>query len=104
MATPRIRETSLASVAFLGYAGGSGGTTLLRTGPGRIAGVFCSLAETTPLLALYDSTGASTGTIISVFTPASATMYNFGTDVIFSNGLYAATSSGSVKATFFISY
>ena len=101
MATPRIRETAIGStVSFVG-----GGSVMVKTGSGRVSGMFCSTASDTPTMALYDSsaTGTTTGNIIQEFTPVSATMYNFGIDVIYSKGLQAL-AGGTVKATFFISY
>lgn len=71
------------------------GFTVLKT-------IFVSAASQTPTITVYDSGTASNSdpTILSVFTPTAATIYNFTANgVSASKGLYVVIS-GTVAATF----
>ena len=73
---------------------------LVKTGAGRVKGIFVSSAATTPTLKLWDETGPGTTTLVETFTPAAATMYNFGVDAEFTTGLYVS-QGGCVSCTVF---
>ena len=67
-------------------------TKQVHIGQGKLKGIFCSAAASTPTLAIYDSGAASTSdpAILVTFTPVAGTMYRLDCDGIgFKNGLYA---------------
>jgi hypothetical protein len=79
--------------------GVSAGSVLCKEHTGVLVGVFCTAAANTPLLTIYDNNARATGTVITAaFTPAAATLYQFGQPVKFLSGLYVL-SSGSVGCT-----
>lgn len=67
---------------------------------GKLKAIFVSAASLVPTITVYDSSSTTTSkTILGVFTPAAATVYNFPLDGIFVNdGLYVVIS-GTVAAT-----
>jgi hypothetical protein len=67
----------------------------IKTGFGKLSGVFVSSAAGTPTLKLYDSTAASGTVIIPTFTPTSGYTYQFSSPILFQTGLYLE-STGSV--------
>jgi hypothetical protein len=74
-------------------------TTLVKQGPGKLKGIFVSTASSTPTITVYDTqTNGTSATILGVFTPVSATNYNFFDGLNVANGLYVVIS-GTVKAT-----
>lgn len=80
-------------------------TKQVKIGGGKLKGIFCSAASSTPTLAVYDSGTASTSdpAILVTFTPVAGTMYQFTGDdggVNFNNGLYAVIGN-TVTVTFF---
>ena len=74
-------------------------SALIKTGVGRIRGIFCASASAGPTIKLWDDTSATGDVIVNTMTPAAATYYNMG-DLIFGNGLYI-TIGGTVDCTVF---
>lgn len=73
-------------------------SALVKSGVGKLRGVFCS-STTGGTLTLYDNT-AGTGTLlVNTFTLAAATYYDLA-DVIFGTGLYA-TIANTAEITLF---
>jgi len=72
-------------------------SVLVKTGVGRVRGIFVASASNVPTLKLWDNTSAATTVLVNTFTPAGATYYEFG-DVLFSTGLYL-TVGGTVDCT-----
>lgn len=70
-------------------------STLIKTGQGRLMGIFVTSASATPTITLYDNTAASGTQITGAFTPAGSTFYAI--PVNFAN-LYVSIS-GTVDAT-----
>ena len=68
---------------------------LIKTGQGRLLGIFVTSASATPTITLYDNTAASGTQITGAFTPAGATFYAI--PVNFAN-LYVAIG-GTVDCT-----
>jgi hypothetical protein len=74
-------------------------TTQVKQGPGKLKGIFVSTAGSTPTITVYDTQSSGTSaTILGVFTPVSATNYNFFDGLNVANGIYVVIS-GTVKAT-----
>ena len=72
----------------------------VKTGAGLLKGIFVSTVSGTPTLKIWDETGAGTNELVETFTPVAATMYDFGSDVIFNTGLYVQSAAGgSVEFT-----
>lgn len=78
--------------------------TQVKTGAGKIKGLFVSTAADTPLITIYDTPDGDTSNdpkIIDAFTPAAATMYFLGSGdggIYFNSGLFIDIG-GTVKAT-----
>jgi hypothetical protein len=78
--------------------------TTIKTGFGKLKGIFCSSASTIPRVTVYDSATqtAADGTIISLLTPQASENYPLsGADsgIGFSRGLYVLTT-GTMELTF----
>lgn len=74
-------------------------TTLVKSAPAKLKGIFVSTASTTPTITVYDTqTSDTTATVLGVFTPVSATNYTFFDGLNTANGLYVVIS-GVVKCT-----
>ena len=75
-------------------------TVNVKAFAGKLKGIMVTAASATPTITVYDSAAATTTRpILKVFTPAAATMYNFGPEgMFFTNGLYVVIS-GTVSAT-----
>jgi hypothetical protein len=74
-------------------------TTLVKSAPAKLKGIFVSAASSTPTITVYDTqTSDTTATILGVFTPVAATNYNFFDGLNTANGLYVVIS-GTVKCT-----
>lgn len=76
--------------------------TNVKSGTGIIRGIFVASASGSPQLKVYDSTVHRTGEtiLINAFTPVSATMYDFGSGIEFTSGVFVVVS-GTVDATVF---
>lgn len=72
--------------------------TLIKTGPGRLKGIFVA-SGTTPTIKIWDNTSAATNVIVNTFTPVVATYYAFP-DVEFATGLYVDVG-GTIDCTVF---
>ena len=74
----------------------------VKSGTGLIKGIFVASAASTPQLKIYDSNVHRTGEtiLVNAFTPVAATMYDFGSGVEFTTGLFVVVS-GTVDATVF---
>jgi hypothetical protein len=76
-------------------------TANIKNQPGKLKGIFCSAASSTPLITVYDTqTTATTATVLGVFTPTAATNYNFFEGINTANGIYVVIS-GTVKCTIY---
>lgn len=73
-------------------------SVLVKTGAGRLKGIFVA-SGTTPTIKLWDSTTAANAVLINTFTPAVGTFYAFP-DVEFATGLFI-TVSGTIDCTVF---
>jgi len=74
------------------------GDALVKTGPGKLTGIFCA-SGTTPTIKIWDSMTAAAPILINTFTPAAATMYPFP-DVQFTRGLFVDVG-GTIDCTVF---
>jgi hypothetical protein len=73
----------------------------VKTQPGKLKGIFCSAASSTPTITVYDSqTTGTTVTVLGVFTPVAATNYTFFDGINTANGIYVVIS-GTVKCTIY---
>ena len=74
-------------------------TTLVKSTPEKLKGIFVSAASSTPTITVYDTqTSGTTATVLGVFTPVAATNYIFFDGLNTANGLYVVIS-GTVKCT-----
>jgi hypothetical protein len=74
-------------------------TSLVKSAPANLKGIFVSAASSTPTITVYDTQTSETSvTVLGVFTPVAATNYNFFDGLNTANGLYVVTS-GVVKCT-----
>jgi hypothetical protein len=74
-------------------------TSLVKSAPAKLKGIFVSAASSTPTITVYDTQTSETSvTVLGVFTPVAATNYNFFDGLNTANGLYVVTS-GVVKCT-----
>jgi hypothetical protein len=74
-------------------------TSLVKSAPAKLKGIFVSAASSTPTITIYDTQTSETSvTVLGVFTPVAATNYNFFDGLNTANGLYVVTS-GVVKCT-----
>jgi hypothetical protein len=74
-------------------------TTLVKSAPAKLKGIFVSAASSTPTITVYDTQTSGTDiTVLGVFTPVAATNYIFFDGLNTANGLYVVIS-GTVKCT-----
>ena len=66
-------------------------SALVKTGVGRLRGVFCA-SSTGGTLKLWDNTSAATTILVNTFDLTAATYYQMG-DVTFGTGLYATIAN-----------
>jgi len=74
-------------------------SALVKTGFGRLRGVFCA-SSTGGTLALYDSLTAVAPIIVNTFALTASTYYEMG-DVTFGTGLYADIANTADITLFF---
>lgn len=98
MATANDYGLNYANYLKITYSAGTGFTTLVKTGVGKLAGIMVCTAASTPTLTVYDGINTSGTVIIPTFTPVAGTMYKFGAPILFETGLYLY-SGGSVVGT-----
>jgi hypothetical protein len=94
----------MANYYQLSVTAGTPNKTTIKTGLGKLKGIFCSSASATPRVTVHDSAtqSASNPTIISILTPQASENYPLsGADggVGFSKGLYVLTT-GTMELTF----
>jgi hypothetical protein len=74
-------------------------TTLVKSAPAKLKGIFVSSAADTPTIAIYDTQTSGTSVkVLNTFTPVAATNYNFYDGLNTANGIYVVIS-GTVKCT-----
>lgn len=73
-------------------------STLIRTGPGKLLGIFVASASSTPTIKVWDNTSGASTVIVNTFTPSSGTFYPIPAK--FQTGCYV-TISGTVDCTVF---
>lgn len=73
--------------------------TAVKTGAGRLFGIFVASASATPTIKLWDNTAGSGTVLVNTFTPVAATYYPFP-GVEFSTGLFVDVG-GTVDITVF---
>jgi hypothetical protein len=74
-------------------------TTLVKSAPAKLKGIFVSAASDTPTITVYDTQTSGTDVkVLGVFTPVSATNYIFFDGLNTANGLYVVLG-GTVKCT-----
>ena len=88
----------------LSVTAGTPNKTTIKSGFGKLKGIFCSSASATPRVTVHDSAtqAATDPTIISLLTPQASENYPLsGADggVGFSKGLYVLTT-GTMELTF----
>ena len=88
----------------LSVTAGSPNKTTIKSGFGKLKGIFCSSASATPRVTVHDSAtqSATDPTIISILTPQDSENYPLsGADsgVGFSRGLYVL-ATGTMELTF----
>ena len=66
-------------------------SVLVKTGYGRLRGIFCA-STTGGTLKLWDNTSAATTILVNTFDLTAATYYDMG-DVEFGTGLYATIAN-----------
>jgi hypothetical protein len=74
-------------------------STLVKTGYGRVRGVFCS-STTGGTLALSDSLATGAPLIVNTFALTASTYYNMA-DVAFGTGLYATIANTAQITVFY---
>jgi hypothetical protein len=75
-------------------------TTQVKTGAGKIKGIFVSAASSVPTITVYDEiSGGTTKVLLATFTPAAATFYPLGVDGAYANNGLNVVIGGTVKAT-----
>lgn len=74
-------------------------SALVKTGCGRLRGVFCS-SSAGGTLKLWDNTSGATTVLVNVFDLTAATYYDFG-DVTFGTGLYATIANTAEITVFY---
>lgn len=72
-------------------------SVLVKTGKGRIRGIFVSTASGSPTIKLWDSLTATGTIVVNTFIPVAATFYEFP-EVGFDTGLYI-TIANTVTCT-----
>lgn len=72
----------------------------VRSSRGSISGIFCSIASGSPTIKVWNNTSATGTVLIETFTPVAGTMYDFGKDLIATNGIFV-TIGGTVSCTVF---
>lgn len=75
-------------------------STLVKSGAGKLLGIFCASASSTPTIKVWDSTAASGTVVVNTFTPIPGNYHAIPADV--ANGIYV-TISGTVDCTVFFS-
>lgn len=73
-------------------------STLIRTGPGQLLGIFCASASNTPTIKVWDAVTAAAPILVNTFVPVAATYHKIPAN--FATGLYV-TISGTVDCTVF---
>lgn len=73
-------------------------STLIRTGAGRLAGIFVASASATPTIKVWDQTTAATPIVVNTFTPLAGSFYPMPCALV--NGLFI-TIGGTVDCTVF---
>ena len=71
-------------------------STLIRTGRGRLLGIFVASASASPTIKVWDNTSAATTILVNTFTPIAATFYPM--PFRFQTGCFV-TISGTVDCT-----
>lgn len=71
-------------------------SALIKTGPGRILGIFVASASSTPTIKVWDNTSAAGAVLVNTFTPTEATFYPLVAR--FTSGCYI-TIGGTVDCT-----
>lgn len=71
----------------------------VKSGAGRLKGIFVASASATPTIKVWDSLTAANAVVINTFTPVAGTYYALP-DVEFATGL-SVTISGTVDCTVF---
>lgn len=74
-------------------------STAVRTGRGRLLGIFVASASATPTIKVYDGTDNTGAVITGVFTPIGGTFYPIPAK--FGTGCYVEIS-GTVNCTTFV--
>lgn len=74
-------------------------SVLVKTGYGRVRGVFCS-SSTGGTLALYDSLTAVAPILVNTFALTASNFYDLG-DVAFGTGLYATIANTTEITVFY---
>lgn len=94
----------MANYYQLSVTAGVPNKTTIKTGFGKLRGIFCSSASATPRVTIYDSAlqSASDPTIISLLTPQASENYPLSagdSGIAFSRGLYIL-ATGTMELTF----
>ncbi len=98
MTSRTSRQQPSASVSEAGNYTNLTADTLVRTGPGKLLGVFVASASGTPTIKVWDNTSAATTVIVNTFTPSAGVFYPM--PCRFETGLYVDIG-GTVDITVF---
>lgn len=92
------RELPSSPVSEAGDYTNISASALIRTGPGKLLGIFVASASSTPTIKVWDNTSAATTVLVNTFTPTASQFYPI--PARFTTGCYV-TISGTVDCTVF---
>lgn len=77
-------------------------TTLVKNQPGKLKGIFCSSATSSPTITVYDAQTPDTSVkIIDTYTMTAASNINFYDGINCENGLYVVISGTASVTVYF---
>ena len=98
MTSRTSRELPSSPVSEAGDYTNISASTLIRTGPGKLLGIFVASASSTPTIKVWDNTSAATTVLVNTFTPSAGVFYPMPAK--FQTGCYV-TIGGTVDCTVF---
>lgn len=84
---PNALDYGMQCPTYLFIKESGGYSNPIKSGIGRLRGIFVDYAEDKSVIKIYDVMSPPTPVLINTFAPATGTYYYFG-DVIFGNGLW----------------
>ena len=98
MTSRTSRELPSAPVSEAGDYTNISASELIRTGPGKLLGIFVASASSTPTIKVWDQTSGAAPVVVNTFTPSAGVFYPMPCKL--NTGLYV-TISGTVDCTVF---